>query len=171
MRWANERWSMLCIAAQSSLWFFSFSTYCPSRCACCVCLYSSYIDLMVLADANVYTHSHSHTQTHTPVLFLSVCLCLSHTPTRFALRRLTRCRCVQHAANASTRKMYVYFVYQSFCCCSFACCFVCSLFARCMVFSHSLALRLFCSVGGYFAPSHEGKNLKKRKISYAEQPA
>lgn len=37
--------------------------------------------------------------------------------------------------------------------------------ARCMVFSHSLALRLFWSVGGYFAPSHEIK-IKKQQNSY-----
>lgn len=43
------------------------------------------------------------------------------------------------------------------------CGFVCSLAcASCTLFSHSLALRLFWSVGGYFAPSHERKKIYQK---------
>lgn len=141
-RWTDDDGYVFC----DLLFLFAL---CPSQ--CCVFIRSN---IYACGCQCLYT-PHTLSLPHIPNRTLSDSLrspASDALPLRTILRQClyTENECIFHATNFFLVRSPLFRMF--------------AVYARCMVFSHSLALRLFWSVGGYFAPSHERKIKKKQKI-------
>lgn len=139
-RWTDDDGYVFC----DLLFLFAL---CPSQ--CCVFIRSN---IYACGCQCLYT-PHTLSLPHIPNRTLSDSLrspASDALPLRTILRQClyTENECIFHATNFFLVRSPLFRMF--------------AVYARCMVFSHSLALRLFWSVGGYFAPSHEREKKNKK---------